>query len=324
MDGLKEALAQVEESGRQIRKLAREERETGTVALGKLEQTEPPKTVAAVDSGFAASRVHGVDLVLVRAAAVLFEYQDSRLGSVSYWPMRRPAPALEIHMGLEEGEAHVFKQLVRLQGEVQLATGAMGRWKPAVMLMDGSLLPLPGDRPSSESELASMHAKLMGQYTLLQETAKATNTQLIGVVKDTRSKRWIKRLGKSGLEKMTDTLFFHHYLREGEYTLPIAYQDAPDALSAGVQVFYMKMMEGDLPLRIEFLGTENEAGRMAQAVAAAIAGVSPRSRNGAYPAPLVEADLRSMISPAEYEQMEGALLGGSGMNRLRRDTRPFR
>jgi hypothetical protein len=91
-----------------------------------------------------------------------------------------------------------------------------------------------------------------------------------------------------------------------------------------VLAFYVKPVEGDRPLRVEFLeGTGDPA-----EIAALVAGLSRINKRYAHPAILIEADMRAAMDRMEMERAYRRLFmkagGAQGMMRLRRDERPFR
>lgn len=318
MEKLEQALDYMHEIQKKLDVLANKEKEKQTFPVFQLQSKQLDLSIAAVDGGFLSMRFHGVDLVVARAAAVNFLYKNSKLASVFYFPSKMPATTFEVKMGLEENEANCFKQLFRLEQEIVLAMQTIQEFKPRMLLVDGSLLPLPSDRPGKESSLFIMYEKLLGQYAQLYKTAQKQGTLLVGVVKDTRSKRFVKNL-EGGL---SDGLFFTRYLKPGERVGSHSYQEQEDTLAKHIRVFYMKISEDDIPLRIEFLNNEkaNE-----QTIADILYSLSSHSKSHSYPAPLIEADLRAMLDRTELERLEKAFhLNMPSLHALRRNNRPFR
>ncbi len=276
--------------------------------------------VCAVDGGLLAARMHGADIVLSRAVAVRFDYRASRPAGFGYHPGKNPPFDIDTDSSLDEGESLAFRSLVRLRSELRCALEAHGKWGAGALLLDGSLLPLPSDRPGGGSALGGLYSDVIGLYSRLFAQCEGPGTLLCGVVKDSRSRRLSRSLGAD----LPDTVLCHHLLQAGEMTRPIPFSDAgrgadeASALASRVSVLYIRPSESALPLRVEVLG-----GR-AESAASLVLGLSSISENFAYPAPLVEADMRATMDPAEIEAVEYALSSLSGMRSLRRNSRPFR
>jgi hypothetical protein len=278
-------------------------------------------SVCAVDGGLLAQRVHGADIVVFRAVGVNFTYDGRKLGAFAYHPSKSPEPSLELKNSLDEHEANVFRSLVRLNSELSCAISSLERFRPKLLLMDGSLLPLPSDRPESGSSLLPMYDELISLYSRLFSLSKEKKCMLCGVVKDSRARKLAEDLGFS----CSDTLLCGYLLSQGERTRAMPYfeeKKAPSkdmlALGQKISVFYLKPSEHDLPLRIEAYDCD------ADEAASVILSLSSISENFAYPAVLIEADMCAALDPKEMEAIESSLLNLSGLKPLRRNSRPFR
>jgi|WetSurMetagenome_2_1015567.scaffolds.fasta_scaffold90016_2 hypothetical protein len=277
-------------------------------------------SVCAVDGGLLAERMHGADIVVARAVAAHFAYEGSALKSFSYTPSKNPQPEIEIRNSLEEHEALIFRSLIRLKHELACALVALNARKPGLLLLDGSLLPLPGDRPQESSELRPLYDEVVSLYGKLYKDCAENKCMLCGVVKDSRSRKLSRELGAS----CSDTLLCGYLLDENERTREMGYFEgkAPNAdvaaLGARIRVFYLRPSKNDLPLRIELLDSGVDE------AASVICGLSAISENFAYPAVLIEADMRAALDPADLESIEESLARLSGLKPLRRNSRPFR
>lgn len=285
--------------------------------------------IAAVDGGLLAQELHGIDIVIVRAVSAIFEYKDSKLISYNYLPNAFPESDYEIKIGLDEREIIAFRSLFRLKKEIECAIAVLERKTPNYLMLDGSLLPLTADKPPDDSEIADEYYDVVRLYKKLYETAKEKNCILLGVIKDSRSKRFIDIIRAIVDVHTSDTVFLNHLLKEGERTFVFRYTaDAkkhPITRDFGteaeqINVFYLKPVEGDRPLRVEFLSSNFSE------VASLVYTLSKINRTYAYPAVLIEADLRAALDPIELERAQKSLIMQSGMNilPLRRNSRPFR
>ncbi len=301
--------------------------EKGLVA--RLDEAKIDGTVAAVDGGLLAQEMHGTDLVISRAVAAVFEYRDSQLVSHEYLPNAFPEADYEIKIGLDEREVMAFRSLFRLRKEIECAISVVEKKSPKYLMLDGSLLPLTADKPPDDSDIAYEYQNVVRLYKKLYETTKEKGCTLLGVIKDSRSKRFVD-IARTVLDvQASDSVFLSHLLKEGERTFafrytsdvrkhPITRDFGTDG--EGINVMYLKPVEGDRPLRVEFLGSAFPE------IASLVYTLSKINRTYAYPAILIEADLRAALDPLELERAQKSLAMhmGSGFLPLRRNNRPFR
>ena len=295
--------------------------------------------VGAVDGGLLAQEFHGIDLVITRAVAVVFEYEKSKRKAHRYYPSAIVTPDVEADEYLETHEFLWYKSLLRLREELSTARGAIEKFKPDFMLMDGSVVPQITDKPGEGSPIRGLYNEFIGEYKKLYKSADLDNCSLVGVIKDSTGKRFVdimrSYLGSEGgiLGKAHDTGFLNFLLKEGERTFTFRYSSSQkehqvlkdlEDWGAKVDAFYLKAVEGDRPLRVEFI----EGKRSFDEIASLIFTLSRINKNYAYPAVLIEADLRAALDQAELDTVYGELVAKTGlrssMMKLRRDSRPFR
>ncbi|VVB98593.1 Uncharacterised protein [uncultured archaeon] len=149
------------------------------------------------------------------------------------------------------------------------------------------------------------------------------------MIKDSRSKRFVD-IAKAAIDlHSSDTVFLNHLLKEGERTFAFRYTSDvkrhPITRDFGteaeaVNAMYLKPVEGDRPLRVEFIGSDFSG------IASLVYTLSKINRTYAYPSVLIEADLRAALDPLELERAQKSLAmqTGMGMMPLRRNSRPFR
>jgi hypothetical protein len=268
-------------------------------------------SVCAVDGGLLYHRMHGLDIALGRAVAVNFNYSDGKPAGHKYHPSRAPQPSVEIKTSLDEHEANVFRSLVRLKHEIGCANEALEKFKPELLLLDGSLLPVPSDIPAKSSQLRPAYDELLESYRKLY----SQNCIFCGVIKDSRARRLAS--------DCSDSVLCNYLLGEGERTKEFSYFEKPPSepdlgeLGANVRVTYIKPSANDIPLRVEILGDVAKASSHVLALSAI-------SKHFAYPAALVEADMCAALDPVELESIERQLQAKAGIMPLRRNSRPFR
>jgi len=285
-------------------------------------------SVCGIDGGLLYERLHGIDLLLGRAVAVNFVYEKSAVKSFSHFPSRFPEHSLELKSGLDEHEAGLWKSLFRLKKEISVAISTLDKFSPEIILLDGSILPLPSDRPAESSSLFEEYIELVSLFGKLYSECKKRDCILAGVIKDTRAKRLVELVDKS--LDVPDTVFAGHLLDEKERTCAFSYSDNKsqpvlkdlEEHSGTLKVFYLRPSKEDIPLRIEYL----DCGKSADEIASSICSLSSVSRSFAYPAVLIEADLCAAMDSVEMEGVKKQLfaLSKGGIRPLRRNSRPFR
>jgi hypothetical protein len=306
-----------------LREKAEEAREKNPRLVKMVKKAGVSLSVCAVDGGLLASRLHGHDVVASRAVGVNFVYSDSILKSFAYHPGKIPQTEVSIKSALDEHEANVFRSLIRLRSELVCALASVERFSPRLLLMDGSLWTVPSDHPPEGSELAPLYEEVVGLYGRLYEGCEAKGVMLCGVVKDSRSKKLAESYGFS----CSDTVLTSYLLEKGERTASMPYfdkaQNEPRGFWNRLRVFYIKPSENDLPLRIEHIAMDGAPGDKSDDAASLILSLSSISESYAYPAILIEADMRAAMDPSEAERLQ-ADLTALDIRPLRRNSRPFR
>jgi hypothetical protein len=266
-------------------------------------------SVCAVDGGLLYHRMHGLDITVARAVAVNFVYENGKPASYSYHPSKAPEPSVEIMSSLDEHEAVLFRSLVRLKHELACANEAVEKFNPDILLIDGSLLPVPSDIPAKSSQLRPVYENILTRY----EKLYSRKCIFCGVIKDSRARRLSNYF--------SDSVLCNHLLKKGERTKEILYFEKPSgelaALGSNVKVTYIRPSANDIPLRLEIIGDVEKA-------SAHLLSLSAISEHFAYPAVLVEADMCAALDPVELESVERQLHSKAGIMPLRRNSRPFR
>ncbi|MDD5022734.1 MAG: DNA double-strand break repair nuclease NurA [Candidatus ainarchaeum sp.] len=287
--------------------------------------------VGAVDGGLLSQEMHGVDLVIARGAGVIFEYENSAMKNVKYYPDPFPKPKYSVKVGLEEHESNSFRSLFRLQEEIENAIQIVEKFSPKIILMDGSLIPLPQDKPNEENGILEEYLKTKELYKKLYSTCEKNKTALVGVIKDSRGKRFMDSLKGISNINSSDSIFLDYLLKKRERTCTIKVGNdwrrhpiLKDFIEweGKINLFYMKTSEEDRPMRVEFLSGILSADE----IAGMMYSLNSINKKYAYPAILIEADLRAMLDAKEMERMQRTLqmFSHGKINPLRRNSRPFR
>ncbi|MCX8205743.1 MAG: DNA double-strand break repair nuclease NurA [Candidatus Micrarchaeota archaeon] len=326
MDGLKELISEL----RKVEGL-RTESASALKKSGSLVRKCPSRPldfrVGAVDAGLVAQEFHAFDLVIVKAVGAVFEYKNGKLDGHKYYPGPFPKESVATNGSMDLLELSQYRNIVRLKHEIALAIEVARECD--LMLVDGSLVPLPSDKPANK-EMRAEYDELISLYIKLFEEAKS---KLVGVIKDSRSKRLLEEnahiVGQDVIANSTDSTLLDLVLEKGEMTAPIPYSKDAKAnqilkdlmpYSAELNVSYVKAGKNDRPLRVEFFGEGEE-------VLGKLYPLCSINENYSYPSVLIDVDLRAMISQQDaeriYHEVEVApFLRGSRL--LRRDSRPFR
>lgn len=331
-----EHIREIEGARSQMAKRVREEWQLPKDALEPslaipLGKTEPGGKVSAVDGGILSYEMHGADLQIAKAVSSTFIYEGSRIASHSYHPSAFPHPEYRVETGLDEREIVWHKSLVRLELEIGNAIETAKKENPGYLLLDGSICPLPCDRPAEESRLFPAYLSLLNQYKELYSYCTEKGVILSGVIKDSRSRRFVEMMHPQFAERSADTVFLNHLLAEGERTFAFRYSESPQKhhvlrelgeWGEKICALYAKPVRGDRPVRVEFLSGQKPFSEIADFICA----LSAINRSYAYPAVLIDADLRAMMDYNELERAKKSLsmFTGPALLDLRRNSRPFR
>ncbi len=300
--------------------------------------------IAGVDSGFVGESFLSLDLVLIRAKAVVFEYSNGKLAKADYLPdyYSFPEPVIS-NRALQKEDISTNKSLQRLGREIELAEQAIKEFSPEYCFLDGSIVPQHADKPRSNSKMQSFYKGVISKFESLFKTAMEKDCTVIGCVEDSRGTRFkeiveetIGREGFAGLNECFDAVLLDSLLKEGERSFAFPYaknteehpvlKDFSREFAGMVHAFYVKPSALDRPLRAEFLLGEKQGRKEIDRIASVVYAQSCLHREYAYPAVLIEADLRARLRPEEVEIIHNKIfdrIGGSARLELRRSKRPF-
>lgn len=289
--------------------------------------------MAGVDCGVLTLSFQGMDLIALKPALDLFTYKNSKIESYKFLP--RKIPFVKLESTSSDGYAFsIFKSLYRLKEEIQLGISAV-EIGANMLLMDGSIIIQLADKPNFESEAFPLYAEVCALYARLYEICTKRNCLLVGVVKDSKGKRFSKHYSETFSFQFPsqDSILMHELLKPMQRTKCVSYAKDPSTHSLVTDVgaqgqkihsFHCRFAK-DSPMRIDFLALEKtNENETANEITSALAGISIAAHYG-YPAVLINADLRSVISKTEFELAIGqkTLIYLRKYNQ-RRDERPFR
>lgn len=322
------------------------------------EQSLKNLVIAGVDGGVLSKPLHGLDLILVRALAAIFYYdEDGELQETDYHPSEMPTPQLtNVHEPLDSKELDVLVRLKRQLAELNRAKEAISDGKIDALLLDGSVVPQYTNHASGDRS-RELYKELIGSYKDLYRACMEKDILLLGAVKDSRSARLGKifqekilpllledtelpqdeisslRENKDVLMSSRDTAFLDYLLESGERSFAFKYAKAPASLLQNlgdwkkrVYAFYVKPVPYDRPVRVEFVSSREETLKTVDRAASLVSSLSANHEACALPSVLIEADARAALAQEEISILRDNIadrLEPSTMLDLRRERRPF-
>jgi hypothetical protein len=285
-----------------------------------------------------------VDVVIARAVAALFGYEDNQLESTAYIPDRSPRPEIiHIESPLDRRAFNISASLLRLKKEIEAAVEVVQE-QPDLVLLDGSIVPQYTDRPAEGTEAREIYEEVVELYEEMFEEAVERQVLLAGVIEDSRGtafgqvlaeQEFLSADAKEVLGKTQDTNILQYMLEKGERTAVMRYTEEYEKhptlqdigeLSDRVHNFYLKTARNDRPVRVDFLSLK-EPVEAANEVASRIMPLCTFSSSYGIPSVIVEADQRAKLSQHDLEMFESRLKSRvgplPGIENLRRDSRPF-
>lgn len=302
--------------------------------------------IAGIDGGLSRHEYHGMDIILTRAVAAIFNYRNGRLDNAEYYPHSIVTPKITIVSDpYSDEEFSVSSSLERQYGEIELAGTVFQKMSPTLLLLDGSVVPHGNDRPSRTSPAWNRYTDVLGVFRRLFDSA----TLLAGCIEDSRSRRFCEIIAEQVLGKINspraaelqkilagtrDTNLLYHMLKRGERTAVFRYsknsEEHPILSDLGehgrhIYCFYLKTAEFDRPVRIDYY-CKDDTTETADRIASFVLAITPHGSYG-FPAPLIEADFRAKLQERDADSLHDQLVDRVGITpslmKLRREQRPF-
>ncbi len=317
--------------------------------------------VAGIDGGIVARSYQNMNLILTRAVAAIFTYGPNGKLEVGYFPEETPLP--NIISSLQPSPIPDFElrtSIERVTCEIQLAIQLQDYTKVDLIILNGSIVPQLSDRPPSYSTLTRKYEKVVELYEDLYKSCIESGTLLVGVIEDSRSIRYMQIIGRliphlvekvPGLKRILDldyrrviqqtrdTEFLQRVLDPGERTPVFRYAEFPldypifddfrnKVWADSVNVFYLRTVEYDKPIRVEYLATESNQLLTAKKISSVVLPLSYHNAEYGIPSVLIEADARAHLLDGDIEIIYEQLVRKTGdsfiLSKLRRERRPFR
>ncbi|MEM3512091.1 MAG: DNA double-strand break repair nuclease NurA [Candidatus Jordarchaeales archaeon] len=306
------------------------------IVESKLAYPSPPADltglkVASVDGGLISRSLRVIDVIAVRAVAVIFKYEVGGRVSAYYYPEEHPPPKITFNADpFSQMDFDVSAGLERLSYELEVAINVQKQYDIDLLLLDGSLLPQASDKPYTPG-LEAKYLKVLGLFEKLYRSCVENGVSLAGVVKDTRSTRFVQLLSsviptlveknkafreilsfdyRLFIRSLLDSELFFRLLDKGERSMILRYSDNPNVHPVlkdvskdwrdRFYITYLKPAELDRPIRVEFLATGNPTGEVRK-VASAIMALSMHHPEYALPSVQLEAHAQAKLAEKEMD-----------------------
>ncbi len=277
--------------------------------------------IAGVDGGFLAKQKHGVSFVIRRAVGVCFEYGEKL--QTSYLPSKNPSPeVIPVSYILEEHEFNTYASLLRVEREIQVAIESAKRFKPNVLILDGSVVLYPANRPKSSSLAFKKYEEVIQLFNELYLFCLENSIALVGAVEDSRSMKLCKKAISDDklLLKFSDTIVLSHIMEKGTRTDIMEYSESAELpilqdigeFSKKLFSFYLRASDYDLPLRIDFLS--NNPREDVEQISKIMLAISNNFKEYTYPSVLIEADARAKLSEKDLMFIDKAISSEVGFS----------
>ena len=239
--------------------------------------------IAAVDGGIIQEELRAFDIVIYRAIATIFSGIGKQV-HVDYFPNFEPVTKLAINKSFQNN--HEFAKycgMLRINEEYKIARATIEEHSPQVLFLDGPVYPRPVDLNLNGIQnplLIELQKKIKDEYNKLVASSKKFQVVIIGIVKDSRSRYFTKKLVETlnlglkskkiklnnirGFEKalqgILDIELTSAILNEGARTAWLSIPRPDYLLSESESDFWIsliKPLKTDSPVRIELLRLKN-------------------------------------------------------------------
>lgn len=315
--------------------------------------------VCGVDGGLLKKTLRGIELVITRANATIFEYTPANRVSAIYFPEKTTPPTIKAELTpISWREAEVNASLERLKAEIELAIRVQDHHSTELLLLDGSLRPHISDRPPNKSVFSSKYDKIKALYEELFVKTEDTGTLLAGVIKDSRSQRFMRIFGellphlinrnpelkrlleldyRTILKTSYDTDFFFRVLDVGERSPILRLNDfnstsnvesnTDTQLDSRLVCFYLRTAKYDYPLCVEVFTGSYDPLRIIEKISAMLLPMSSDNEEFALPPVLIDADSQARLIERDLDFLFAQLANRIGypqsLLKLRRERMPF-
>ena len=314
--------------------------------------------LVAVDGGLLNRSLRGIDINIVRAIGVIFQFDPEDNPISEYFPKAFPAPKLLVDLNPGSSrESQINASLERALSELRLIVDLLDQHTCNLILLDGSIIPQPGDKPHAPSLITDKYSELIDVFETVYTQCLRQNILFAGIIKDSRQTRFTEILGRvipflkdeivqkimeldyrKALSSTRDTDILYRILEPGERTCVFKSAKAPfkhptlmdfhdKKWGRMINAFYLKTVQYDHPIRIEFLSTEPDPIQTAKKIAGVTLNLSSHNAEFGFPSILVEADARAQLVDNDLDFIVDEITNKTqdinSLKPLRRAQKPF-
>ena len=294
--------------------------------------------IGAVDGSILKKSLSSFDLLIFRSLGVIYEFKDSKISSIIYYPSKFPSPQIQtIFEPLADNELSLFSNIIRQISEISLANELLEKFDLDFLMLDGSIIPHYSFIEQSSDFLIEKWNEMISSYGNFFKTIEKSKAEVFGIVKDSRGKRFLEFLDENFNfkfeQKFKDTFILSQVLDFLESTTSFPYSSDfsnhpilkhfDSNFSSKIYSFYLQNTKNDFPLRIDFYKkSSNSASQISSLII-----FLTISQNYAIPSILLEADKRVRLQKSLIEKISSSLLSKSKKINLfvekRRKRKPF-
>lgn len=314
-------------------------------------------TVAAVDGGVTIGSMIGIDIIGLKATGVYFKYGQNKISRVNYYPKKHQSIKLiPSYHNFSNNDLNLYASLRRSILELKTALLVLNEAPSTIdyLLMDGT---------HSLKRIMSSNIEINRQtgiyFAFLRKLVIKSNslgTKLAFIVKDTRNSTFTELLSKllphiinsipslynidyrGIIESVRDSNLFFKLLppKTRSFIINRTYNQQDQVKFSFIPYStFLKVIENDNPLRIDFIGAlnanKNEIKRLGDELSQIVLSLSNFNPFYSLPAPIIEVDARSRINLKEFnkvlESLQSLTFGiGSSIDTkpLKRSSSPFK
>ena len=237
--------------------------------------------IGAIDGGLVSSSLAGFEVLGLKGVGIYLNYGKGRINKVQYYPKKhQDITLIPVFKNFNNLDFEIFSSLQRSILELKTAIQLLEE-TPAYLdflLMDGSFQ--LKRIPTQDSELNMLFGKYFAYLRKLIVKAQSQNTQVVFVVKDSKTANFITILSqllphiissfpelytfdyRSVIRDLRDSNLMHYLLQHRTRSFLInrsfsLKEKESLELNYNPFSFYLKVVKNDLPLRIDLLTNQN-------------------------------------------------------------------
>ena len=284
--------------------------------------------VGAVDGGLVTSSLAGMEILGLKAVGVYLHYGQNKITKTQYFPKKhQDLTLLPVYANYTTTDLDLYSSLQRSILELKAGIQLLDETPASLdyLLMDGSF---QFKRIISQnSEINILFGKYFAFLRKLLIKAKTRNTNLLFIVKDSKTSTFISILSqllphiitsfsdlysidyRTMIQNLRDSNFMHYLLqpRSRSFIINRAFNLNDVEITHIPYSYYLKIVKNDIPIRVDMLLRPGispaEVMKLANESSRVLTSMSEFNQNYSLPAPIIEADARAKINIEEFEMI---------------------